>query len=373
MKKLQEWYPDPPVILFISNNEHSKLSWWEVDIDRRYIALYGSEKDDNFKRQVVGDGWINSYKALMEGMRSGFTKQAWKNAALFIGYEAFGTSGFARWKDWINYSLYRPGRIEPWPLVWDGGSPSYYVFNWSSISDFQVFSQQVQFMNLIFMQKEAYQLNPQFWFEISTWDGYEPTEQNDKRAYYASLGQTYNPERYGGMVQFGMWLTRPRTVREFRSYNATLADNESYFLPIVTAVDNVHNSTTLRKFWRKGQLVANTAQKHPFQVNVPSGYSGEDRWFLLDTSIDPPRPWTLLTELPVYSLAMVIGTSPEREWLVYIYSPLMVRSKVTVQIPSYGPIIVDPTPSGVFYLVKEKDKMVTPVSVILPPKSIRAQ
>jgi hypothetical protein len=357
MKKLQEWYPNPPLVLFVSNNEHTKLEWTRVEEDRRYIKLFGTGHDDNFKRKVVGDGWIERYRALQHGIRGGLTARAWKNNSVFIGYDAFGPSHFGRWDEWMEHSLYSPGRIAPWPLAWDGGTPSFYVFNWSPITDFTVYSPQVEAMNWVFMLKDAQRLNPKFWFEISTWDGHEPGN-TDKREFYRNQGQQYSPERYGGMVQFGMWLLRPRVVREFRGYRDTLAQSESYFLPIVEAVDRVHKNQTLREFWRRGELVANRAQPHPYQSLVPKEYQNVDRWFQLDTSLDPSRPWGPGTPLPVYSLALVKGTAPHRNWLVYAYSPLGSRQGVQIGIPDYRAVTVNAAIGGSFYVVEERSHQI---------------
>jgi hypothetical protein len=358
LRKLQEWYPDPPLVLMVSNNEHAKLSWMKVHEDRRYLERYGPGRDEEFRRKVVAEGWIERYRALHQGMRDGFHQSAWQKNALFVGYEAFGPRHLGRWNGWKEYSLYVTGRIDPSPLTWQGGSPSFYVFNWSDGMDYMVQSPQVEAMNWVFMQEEAFQLHPGFWFEISTWDGHEPAEKNDKWKTYARLGQTFNPERYGGMVQFGMWLLRPRVVREFRHWNETLAIGEPYFLPIVQAVDRVHANSTLRHFWRKGQLVANRAHPHPYQVFIPREYQDRDRWFLLDTDADPARPWSLSTELPVFSLALVLGQAPNRKWLVYAHAPRGARTDVTLTLPEYGPLTVDVSVAGSFYLVHEKDNSV---------------
>jgi hypothetical protein len=232
------------------------------------------------------------------------------------------------------------------------------VHNWNPSTDYAVWSPQIEAMNWAFMLKEAYRLNPKFWFEISIWDGYQPSQQSDKRKFYTRLGQTFSPGRYGGMVQFGMWLLRPRVVREFRNWLDTLTDAEPYFLPIMEAVDHVHTYPTLRKFWRRGQLVANRAHPHPYQADVPEEYRQEDRWFLLDTNLDPPHPWNLNTELPVFSLALVLGQAPEREWLVYAYAPVRTRKNVKVILPGYGPIQVDASQAGTYYLVVEKTRKV---------------
>lgn len=354
MKKLQEWYPDPPLLLFISNNEHVKLQWTKVEEDRRYVKLFGRGRDDNFKRKTVADGWIARYRALQDGIRDGLSNATWKEKSLFIGYDAFGPAHFGRWAGWMEYSLYSRGRVDPWPLAWDGGSPSFYVYNWAAMTDYTVFGPQVETMNWVFMQAEARRLNPRFWFEMSVWDGHEPAMENDKRKTYARAGQRYTPERYGGMAQFGMWLLRPRTVREFRGWQDTLEQAESYFLPIVEAVDRVHRNPTLREFWRKGALVANRAGSHPYQTAVPAEYQNVDRWFLLDTSLDPKRPWELGTPLPVFSIALVKGNAPQRQWLVYAHAPLGARQGVQVTIPGFRAVAINVAVGGSFYLVDEK-------------------
>ena len=41
------------------------------------------------------------------------------------------------------------------------------------------------------------------------------------------------------------------------------------------------------------------AHRHPYQKDVPKEYHDSDRWFLLDTNLDPPRPWDMHTNIPV--------------------------------------------------------------------------
>lgn len=359
MKKLQEWYPDPPLVIFLSNNEHSKLQWTNVEEDRRYLEQYGKGRDDDFKRKVVGDGWIERYRALQEGLRSGLVNPKWKKAAMFVGYESFGPPHLGRWGGWPTYSLHCRGRIDPSPLMWDGGSPSYYTHNWNPSTDCNVWSPQVEFQNLMFMQKEAYKLNPKYWLEVSIWDGYAPGEANDKRKFYANLGQTFTPERYEGFVQFGMWLMRPRAVREFRGWTQPWEENKAYFLAIVDAVDRVHQNATLRQWWRKGELVPNRAHKHHYEVGIPAEYKDTDRWFLLDASANTQEyPWETFWPVNVFSLSLVQGKPGNREWLVYAHSPLGERKDVEITIPDYGKIKVDVSVGGSFYHVVEAEKRI---------------
>ena len=359
LQELQAIYPDPPKILFVSNNEHSKVLWRDIEQDARYLMKYGVGRSDVFRRKVVGDGWISRYRALQNGLRDGLISPDWKNSAFFVGYDAFSPRAFGRWSVWVDYSLCIPGRIEPWPLAWDGASVSYYVRNWDISTDYTVMSPQIEAMNWVFALKEARKLNPDFWFEISTWDGQEPLESNDKRKYYENLEQIYSPERYEGFVQFGMWLLRPRIVREFRNHLATLPEFEPYFLSVINAVDRVHTVPVLKKFWRRGELVTNNAWQHPYQIHIPKEYSTANRWFLLDTNYDPPRPWTLDTEIPVFSVALVIGKAPKREWLIYAHSPLRNYSKVKIFVPGYREIHLKSAVPGCFYHVIEESQSIT--------------
>ena len=130
--------PEPPLVVLVSNNEHAKLWWPKAEESKRFLDQYGKGKEDNFKRQVVAEGWIERYRALLAAMKDGLASPAWRSNTRFIGYEAFGPPHFARWEGWKEYSLYVPQRIDWSPLIWDGGSPSFYVHNWNGSTDYTV-------------------------------------------------------------------------------------------------------------------------------------------------------------------------------------------------------------------------------------------
>ena len=201
-------------------------------------------------------------------------------------------------------------------------------------------------MNWIFQLDEAWQVKPDFWWEVSLWDGnsgWTPgtacTPELVKKAkacQYLQDGQTYTPERFLGWAQFGLWLLRPRVIREFRGSTEPLEPWRPTCEQLLQAVDRVYADPTLEEFWRRGTLVANRAHPHPFQADIPDKYRTLDRWFLLDTSLDPPRPWELTTDLPVFSLALVQGQPGARRWLVYAHSQLQDRSGVEITLPDFG-------------------------------------
>jgi hypothetical protein len=373
MKQFQQWYPDPPQVIFLSNNEHGKLNWTELGTSQRYVEQYGQDRDDDFKRKVVADGWIDRYRALQEGMRQGLANDNWKRKALFVGYGVGELAHFGRWGGWMHYSQHIPGRIDPGALTWDGGSPSYYTHDWNPSTDYTTWSPQIEFMNNLFVLHEAHRLNPDYFFEFSVWDGYHTDPERQKtypsvRSVYRRAGQTYNPERYGGFVQFGMWLMRPRAVRDFRGWTEPWDDQVGedgrithegggpYFLAIAHAVDRVHTNPTLRQWWRNGELVPNRVHKHPYQSAIPNEWKAVDRWFLLDCSANTQEyPWEYHWPVNVFSLALVRGEKPNRRWLIYAHSPRGDHQDVEVTIPDYDEIPITSTVGGNFYVVGEAE------------------
>lgn len=374
MKKLQEMYPDPPLVLFVSNNEAPDLRWHQVeDLSKRYLDKHGKGKSDVFKRKVVSEGWLERYPVMFQAMRDALASNQWKKNVRFVGYGAFGPSHFGRWAGWKDYSLITDEWTSPDWHIWDGGSPSYYTHNWCPNRDHWVWSTQVQSMNWIFQLEEAWKVNPDFWWEISTWDGnsgwtpgteYAPELlKKSKACQYMKDGQTYTPDRCLGWIQFGMWLLRPRAVREFRGSTVPLEPWRGFFEQLLLAVDRVHNNTTLEEFWRHGRLVPNTAHQHPYQVDIPEKYRDVQRWFLLDTNLDAPRPWTQSTDIPVFSVALVQGEPGARRWLVYAHSPLENCGNVEITLPDFGQLTIDVPRAGTFHLVEEPSRNITPLEV----------
>jgi len=357
MRRLQEWYPDPPLVIFLSNNEHHKPRWHKVDTSRRYVETYGNDRDNDFKRKVVGDGWIERYRELQQGLRDGLVNPQWRKAARFVGYGGGAPEFLGRWGGWVHYSLHTDSRLTPYPLMWDGNSPSFYTHDWCPTTDHTTWSPQIEFMNTVFAQRLQYELNAAWWYEFSTWDGHEwPWRKKtpSKVMVYERAGQTWSPERYQGFVQFGMWLMRPRAVREYRGWTTPWDKAEPYFMAIVNAVDRVHRDETLRRWWRHGVLVPNRARQHPYQNGIPKHLKDEDRWFLLDCDANPQEyPWDLHWKIPVFALARVMGDKPKRRWLVYAHAPLGERKDVRLTVPDHGDITVTVGPAGVFYEVDE--------------------
>ena len=361
MRLAQEIYPDPPLVIFLSNNEHQVLNYHDAEKSKRFVDKYGTGTAVALREKIFAEELIRHYRALQEGMRNGLANENWKKNAKFVAYEAFGPPHLGRYGGWVDSAGFSPesGRMIWQHLGWDGGSPSYYTHDWAAfLTDYNSASIQVEAMNWVFMLKDVLKENHNFWFELSTWDG-DQYGINGKREQYAGRGgQIYNADRYQGLLQFGLWLLRPRALRDFR-YLESLAYAEAYFLANVKAVDQVYASPLLRKFWRKGELVPNESRKHPYQSALTDELKKKERWYLLETDLESPaKDWGLYTEIPVFPLALVLGKEPQREWLVFAHAPKGARTDLNVTLPGFGKVKINASVTGSFYHVKEQGKSV---------------
>jgi len=354
LKEMQALYPNPPFVLFISNNEQPKQSWSDLKNAPEVVTRAGARADDATVRRIVGDAWIERYRELIRGFRDGLTQPAWRDRARFVAYDAFSQQAAGRWWGWVSYSLHTPGRMQPWSRAWDGASVSFYVHDWAPDADDIVWSPQIEAMNWVPVLADVLREQPDYWFELSTWDGQQPGSSTDKAQFYRKQGQTLTPARVAGMTQFGMWLLRPRVVREFRGTGDDRGRFAAYFTETMNAVARVHDDPTLARFWRTGRLVANPSNAHPYQENLPADFASRARWFLLDSPANPARPWKLDTPLELYSLALELGSETSTEWLVYAFSPRRAAMEAQVQIPGGPRVTVQAAAAGCFSLVTAK-------------------
>ena len=376
--RLQELYPDPPRIFFVSNNETKLATTADATNERRFVDLYGTDVTRQFAGEVFGDGWIALYAALIEGMKDGLTDPDWKKNSRFMAYQnhALGSKTFGRWGAWYNNpenSMTTATRFSPWYHVWDGAVAENYDNNWErEKTAYKVWSMQVEAMNSAFVKEEALKQNPDFWWELIIWDGDWPNKT--KESTYTEFGLEYTPDLYSGWVQYSMWITTPRVVREWRKSDDERSRWWDKFEVVLDAVRRVHKSPVLQKFWRQGELVANTSRTHPFSnsLDATPEWANIDRWFHLTTSLDPELPAKLQlykeednVTFPIYTLARIIGSAPNREWLVYAHSPTGSKADVTVDIPDYKtvqlPIV---SVGGAFFHLRESDGSVEQIKDI---------
>jgi hypothetical protein len=171
-----------------------------------------------------------------------------------------------------------------------------------------------------------------------------------------------------------MWLLKPRVAREFRSSVTDVQSTD--YLPryeaFIDMVAHVHQEPTLRRFWRDGALLEHPTRQHPFEDGTAvsdssisgAAWNGYPKWYHLPTSADPTLPATVRIYVgtgnlgwPVYALGHVIGTAPDREFLIYAHSTGFggaTLSNVVVTVPDYDDVTLPTVPvEGAFYYIKE--------------------
>jgi hypothetical protein len=328
MAQIQEWYPNPPLVIFVSQNEVDKLKWNEIEEDVRYTD---KDKDDNFKRTLIDAEWIEKYRQLHEGFKQGFTQQEWKDNVKFISYNKL-SQNLGVDSSWVNSATYTNNYINIWPLTADGVTVDFDLRDIEN--DQSVNAPHVAINNLPFMLSEAKAINPKFTYQLNINDNENIT----------------NPERYRGLTQFALWFLRPSTIRQ----GSTSTESEhltTMFQEVSDSVELIHYNASLADFWQNGSLV--TSGESELNANVPAEYKNDPRWFLLDADANPQRPWNDTTQIAVWSFALVKGEAPNREWLVYAQSPEGDKKDVTITLPEYGDLMVDASEMGSFYVVKE--------------------
>jgi hypothetical protein len=205
-----------------------------------------------------------------------------------------------------------------------------------------------------------------------------------KAGRYEAIGITGDADYYKGWLQYCLWIIKPRAVRDFRDSGPDLVDDAAYstrLLAVRDLVAHVHQNPTLRRFWRSGVPVYNPntigTWSHPFQQAttglVGTVWENQVPNWNLETNLDPtfPAPFpislTVATQnkwIPVYTLAHVIGSAPNREWLIYAHATGVDLNgagtgnsdliDVVVTIPDYDDVTLPTVPiDGAFYYVKE--------------------
>ena len=368
VREFQRIYPDPPMVIWLNNNEGPKVrSPGQIPDDYpRMVAIHGRNIQDNMdKARAIREGYQKRYAALFEAARQALIESSWEQNVRFVAYNNLWGTGYIG-----SGNRPRPGiwfeREEGW-LAWrmyDGGMPELYDNDWQpGKTDHRPHSPQTEAMNYFSVQSRIFQRDPDFYWSTICWDGgaanhvFRGRRASSKPFHYITRGQRWDFDRYEGWIQFTLWTTRPRTYREFRGG----ADRDAYYggawRAVLRSVDRPWNHPTLREFWRFGNLVPNRDETHPFELSEdqPGWIRGLDRWYLLSCDANPPRAaWEGHTKLRIFALALVLGDAPERRWLIYAHAPLGAVPDVTVAVPGYGEVTLESVPkTGSFFRLEE--------------------
>jgi len=321
MTQLQVWYPNPPLILFVSENEANKLSWNELGTSSRYIQEYSTDQDDEFKRTLVNAKWMEKYRQLHEGFKKGLIQKSWKENVKFVSRNQLAIN-MGKSVNWLDTATTTKVCANIWPMTSDALSVNFNLNG--DKTDYTDNAPHITANNLLFMLDEAKQMNPNFTFELNL-------NANNK---------INNLNRYRGYAQFALWLLRPSIVRDTTAKTSKDEINP-FFQEVIDSVELINYNDILADFWKNGKLVING--NSPLRKNIPNQYKDVPRWFLLDNDASQK----------VWAFTLIKGTRPNRQWLVYAQSPENNLSDITITIPNFRNIMVNVTQKGSFYIVDE--------------------
>ncbi len=402
MKRFQEIYPDPPMVLFFSNNEGAKIQAASLDEKSvRYMRKYGDKPlSDEAKKLLVKERMDHFYGVLFKSAREALVAPAWKKNVRFIAYnETSGDMYLGK-----SRALW-PADGYPVPATWDGTLPEYYDNDWQpGKTDYMAESPQIEAMNLAVMQGPLFEKAPDFFWGSIFWEGSNPGDfwrprglpgvTSKTNLYAVGRRQVWDFDRLQGLQQFGLWMMRPRLMMEFRGgHSYRNAWENATWESLLTAGQRPWVDPVLREFWEKGRLVPNDVEKprHKLGDDQPEWVRKLDRWFLLTCDVNPARTavpeesksaepmaqpiptdeiiakldpeadlWKDNSIIKVFAFALELGKSPERRWLVFAHAPVAAIGPVKTQLPGYGEITLDVVPpSGSFFVVSEKDRSVS--------------
>lgn len=387
---MREVYPNPPMVILLNNNEAGRLhSAAELAAKGdRYRAAYGD--DASQAERILRDGYRERRRAMYDAARA--AAGSWGTALRFVAYNNLWNTMEVGRKE-----IAWPADGYPLPEPWDGGMLELYDNDWQpGKTDFRPWSMQAEAMNAAGVLPDILRQRPDFFWSTIAWDGERPASvyrprgnpvaSTGKVYYYITRGQRWDQHRFEGWAQFGLWVQRPRLAFEFRGSPARSAYDELTWQAMLRMVDRPWNHPVLREFWQHGELVPNRAEKPfwPLRGDEPEWLRKLDRWFLLTSSANPPRPavvvtadaaaagqrlpdeivaedreWDQSTRIAVWAVALQLGQPPNRRWLIYAHAPLGDVRDSTLRLPGFGDVRISAIAvDGSFVLVEEATRRV---------------
>jgi len=363
-RQLYDLYPDPPLVIFLDNNEAWKTvqAYKVYEQEARFAEKYHPDANLNAIKAAVSYGMACKFRQYLDGLKSGMP-ESWREVVITVPYKGSmdGETQFdyrTRGED-ANAQRDIRGPYNPWDgtfywsyRAWDGSSPPYYLHDWQRVYDFNVRSPRFFVMTMAAVgHREAFEWNPDHFVELSVWDGGAKKRNKIEELF---PGQEWSSQRYLGYVRWGMWIARPQVVREFRASQNWVEVYLEDTMALIRAVEEVWDNPVLEKFWRNSVLVPNPDRQHPLWRG-PTGFEDVPRMFLLEVSTHPEVwryedaniPEGEETVIPVWALARKLGD----EYLVFADAPLGDREGVTVTIPGHGDVVLDVPLGGAFWLV----------------------
>ncbi|MFW6336977.1 MAG: LamG domain-containing protein [Phycisphaeraceae bacterium] len=369
MRTIRETYPDPPMVVWLNNNEAGEIGTKHLDRSIRFQREYGDQDLDNDdKQRILHEAYDKKYKVLFDAARESLSEPAWSNNSVFVAYNA--------WPRSVKGRTWERNHPSEWKR-YNGTMPEFYLNDWQIYrgkTDYNYWSPQTESLRIQSSQDVIFDLDPDHYFASIVWDGGQPAARRSAinsmatGMYGSGPQQRWDIPRYEGMVQFGLWAMRPRVMREFR-YPVSQHDayDKAAFMAVVRSVDRPWNHDVLKEFWRFGELVQSD-EFEPKDDRVAEELQFYSRVTpLLPVDVNPdrhtqwPRIWELKagksdpTKLRVLALAHKLGEAPDRRWLIYAHAPLGGVTGPKVTLPDYDKQVELPqvAKSGSFFLVHE--------------------
>ncbi len=366
MKRIRELYPDPPLVVWLNNNEAGEIGLKHLDFSVRFLKKHGKNLTKDDKVKTLHEAYDHKYNVLFEEARRVLIQPAWRKNTIFVAYNA--------WPRSVKGRTAERNRGSEWKRF-DGCMPEFYLNDWQIYrgkTDYNYWSPQTEALRVQSSQDVIFGLDPDHYFASIVWDGGQPATRRSAinclatGMYGSGAVQQWDFARYEGMVQFGLWAMRPRVMREFRwPVSEHNAYDQEAFMCVVRAVDRPWNNEVLKEFWRFGKLVKSDEFK-PANEKV----AGELQFYsrvnaLLPVDVNPPRDkwprvWALKAgkrppvKMRVLALALQLGAKPKRRWLIYAHAPLGAVAGSRVMIPELGKVKLPYVArSGSFFVIDE--------------------
>lgn len=371
MRELQKIYPNPPLVIFLNNNEAGDgAGAGGYEKSDRFVAKFGDQiKERSEVNKIIREGYAERYAAMFEAAKDSLISPAWKKNARFVAYNTiFGAAYFG------NGRFPMPGvgfDMELGPTKWriyDGSMPEAYDNDWQlGKRDYTPWNMQTEMGAVHGFENHIRKERPNFISGMILWDGaimsevFRGRRGTSKPFYLASRGLRWDFDRYEGWATFATWALRPTLLWEFRAGEPLDAMRLGTWEAQLRMTDQVWNTPVLREFWERGTLVPNTEQEpwfNQFPEDTPEWVKKLDRYFLLTSDANPPRAeWHQhQTTLRVIAQALEVGEKPNRRWLIIAHSPEKATPASSISLPGYGPVAL-PSLSKLcsFFLLNEKD------------------
>ncbi|QQE10911.1 hypothetical protein JD969_15610 [Planctomycetota bacterium] len=363
---VEEIYPCPPQIIFVSNNEHPLMKPGHEYLfgpNNSYVPE-GEDAQEDFCLM-----YASKYSKMIAGIRDNLPTEHWRRNTKFIGYNIIYLGYMGQTLKW-NDGLTHPNAMYDYLNAWDGESESAYLSQYRYNTDHSIRSVQIECMNSLFKKQNMLSKNNDFWFETSIFDGCvrtnnETTNDIEKLNQLAIEGRPFDRDRYIGLINFMLWLNRPRTLRGFGSYPKIDGTTNPFLQIQLDCVKKLHQQVDLHRFWKHGTLIENTKRNHPyqkFQLNEYPELKDAPRFYLLECDENSDVDWNVMDTETITSTnpepdsniqIFAIALSQDDEVLIYAHSPYGL-TEANVELPDLGKIKVSCAKDGVYTVINKR-------------------